>query len=220
MARQSHHTARGLKTRAALLAAAEKLFGVRGFEETSIAELTKAASIALGTFYLYFPDKRALFIELVDSLGARLRHHLTQHIGDDATDRLEVERRGLEAFLTFVDEHRHLYRIVRQADFVDQRCFRRYYASLASSYARGLRRAMTGGEVRSGDAEVMAYALMGVADFVGMRWVLWSKQRPSAKVIRESIDFIEAALVPDGIRRRSPSRDRSPRAARRPRAAR
>ncbi len=187
-------TARGRKTRAALLSAAEQLFGVRGYDGTSIVDLTRAASIALGTFYLYFPDKKALFVELVDTLGVRLREHLSLHM-PTATDRLDMERRGFLAFLEFLAKHRHLYRIVRQADFVDQRCFRRYYDRMAQPYARGLRAAAGRGEIRRGNPEVMAYCLMGIADFIGMRWGLWEK-KPSAAVIAEALAFMQGGLVP------------------------
>jgi AcrR family transcriptional regulator len=192
---KSHQiTERGRKTRASLLVAAEKLFGVRGYDGTSIVDLTKAADIALGTFYIYFPDKKTLFIELVDTLGARLREHLSLRIAG-AKHRIEIERLGFLAFLEFVGKHRHLYRIVRQADFVDQRCFRRYYQQMAEPYARGLRAAASRGEIRRGNPEVMAYCLMGVADFIGMRWALWEK-KPSAAVIAEALAFMEGGLVP------------------------
>jgi AcrR family transcriptional regulator len=189
-----HITDRGRKTRASLFEAAEKLYGVRGYDGTSIVDLTKAAGIALGTFYIYFPDKKTLFIELVDTLGLRLREHLSLRIVG-AKDRLEIERRGFLAFLEFVAKHRHLYRIVRQADFVDQKCFRRYYERMAEPYARGLRAAANRGEIRRGNPEVMAYCLMGVADFIGMRWGLWEK-KPSAAVIAEALAFMEGGLVP------------------------
>jgi AcrR family transcriptional regulator len=188
-------TARGQKTRDTILAAAEKLFGVKGFEATSIADLTQTAGIALGTFYIHFPDKKALFIELVDSLGSRLRHHLAARV-TGARDRVDMERRGLEAFLEFVAEHRSLYRIVRQADFVDQDCFRRYYDKMAEPYARGLKDAARRGEIRKGDAEVMAYCLMGIADFVGMRWVLWEKT-PPREVVASALAFVQAGLAPE-----------------------
>jgi AcrR family transcriptional regulator len=177
-----------------LLAAAEQLFGVRGYDGTSIVDLTQAAKIALGTFYLYFPDKKALFVELVDSLGIRLREHVAMRAGG-ASDRLEAERLSLLAFLEFVAKHRHLYRIVRQADFVDQRCFRRYYDRMAKPYASGLKAAAARGEIRRGNPEVMAYCLMGVADFIGMRFGLW-ETKPSPAVIAEALAFTRGGLVP------------------------
>ena len=64
-------TPRGARTRQELLDAAEQVFGKRGFEKASIQEITRQAGVALGTFYVYFPHKEAIFIELVDELGLR-----------------------------------------------------------------------------------------------------------------------------------------------------
>ena len=146
------------------------------------------------------PDKKTLFVELVDSLGSRLRRHLAEKVAG-ASKRLDKERLGLEAFLDFVTEHRHLYRIVRQADFVDQACFRRYYRTMADGYARGLREAIDGREIRRADPEVLAYCLMGVADFLGMRWVLWEK-KPRRDVVADALAFIEGGLTAPAPRRR------------------
>jgi AcrR family transcriptional regulator len=55
--------------RAELLAAATRLFEERGFEEVTVADITEAAGVAKGTFYLYFDSKEAL----LDAL----RHDLT-----------------------------------------------------------------------------------------------------------------------------------------------
>lgn len=53
--------------RVALLDAAERVIGERGAAATTIADLTNAAGVAKGTFYLYFDSKEALF----DAVQAR-----------------------------------------------------------------------------------------------------------------------------------------------------
>lgn len=50
---------------ALLVSAAERLFASRDFEDISIAEITRAAGLAKGTFYLYFESKEALFLHLL-----------------------------------------------------------------------------------------------------------------------------------------------------------
>ncbi len=171
-ARLAPVTARGQATRLRILRSAEVVFGQKGYDGASIAEICRNAETALGSFYVYFPDKKAAFVELVDSLGARLRADLAAAVAG-ATDRLEVERMGLRAFFAFAGQHRRLYRIIGQAEFVDEAVFRRYHERLAEGYVRGLEVAMQEGQVRPLDAEVLAYTLMGIADFLGMRWVLW-----------------------------------------------
>jgi AcrR family transcriptional regulator len=53
------------------------VFAKRGYHATSISEIIKQATIARGTFYLYFEGKRAVFDELLDdmisALGRRVK---------------------------------------------------------------------------------------------------------------------------------------------------
>ena len=186
-------TARGQRTRQKVLDAAEEVFGTRGYEAASIVDITRAAGIAQGTFYLYFPSKKAVFAELVGELGAKLRRTLAAAVVD-LEDRLTVERAGLHAFLGFVREHRNLYRIIRQAEFVDEALYRDYYSKLADGYRVGLARAMDAGQIRRLDPEAVAFALMGVFDFLGMRWVLWEGKLPPQRVLDDVF-----AMVRDGL---------------------
>lgn len=187
-------TSRGQRTRQQLLDAAEQVFGEKGFEQSSIAEITQRAKVALGTFYVYFENKQAIFVELVDQLGERLRKALASAVKGKGT-RLERERAGFRAFFEFAGKHRNLYRIVRQAEFVDEKVYLAYYEKLASAYARGLSRSMDSGELRRFDPEVLAYALMGVADFIGMRFVLWNKPDELERVVDEVTEFVAHGVL-------------------------
>src|SRR6266542_6742949 len=108
-------TARGQRTRQRLIDAAEQVFGELGYHNAGIVEITQKANVALGTFYLYFPDKRAIFRDLVQTLNERLRTTIRERV-DGIADRLEVEVAGFETFFRFVREHRDLYRVVLQAE--------------------------------------------------------------------------------------------------------
>lgn len=55
--------ARGNRTRAALVAAALELFGRDGVEATSVDEITSAANVAKGTFYVHFQRKTDVLLE-------------------------------------------------------------------------------------------------------------------------------------------------------------
>ncbi|HEY8427747.1 MAG TPA: TetR/AcrR family transcriptional regulator [Sandaracinaceae bacterium] len=60
--------------RTALAEVALKLWAEKGFDQTSVAEITREAGIAKGTFYLYFESKEALLDEVLrrNSLGPNL----------------------------------------------------------------------------------------------------------------------------------------------------
>ena len=51
--------------RTRILAAAARLFRLRGFDEVTVAEVMKDAGLTHGAFYGYFPSKEALIAEAV-----------------------------------------------------------------------------------------------------------------------------------------------------------
>jgi AcrR family transcriptional regulator len=57
-------TARGRKTRDALLDAAQKVFETVGFPDTRVEQIAQEANVAYGTFYRYFESKEEVFREL------------------------------------------------------------------------------------------------------------------------------------------------------------
>jgi AcrR family transcriptional regulator len=187
---------KGERTRARLVAAAEEVFGEGTYDDASIVEITRRAGVSQGTFYLYFPSKLEVFREVVRDLGHRLRSQIAVAVGD-ALSRAEVERRGFRAFFAFVEDHPELYRIIRQAEFVDRQSFQQHYRKLAEGYTRGLATAMASGEVRAMDPEVLAYCLMGIGEILGMRWILWDERR--SKMPPEVIDAM-VGFVLDGLK--------------------
>lgn len=188
-------TKRGQRTRERILDAAEIEIGGRGFAEASISTITAQAKVGQGTFYLYFRTKEDVMRELVLRMGRRLRRHLTLSIAD-APDRLEAERRGIRAFLEFVRANPNLYRVVAEAQFVDPEVYRRYYEDFARSYGSALKSAVRRGEIAKGDAEVRAWALMGLSDMVGMRYALWDSKTKLDQVSEAAFELISKGLEP------------------------
>jgi AcrR family transcriptional regulator len=58
--------------RQVLLRAARDVFATKGYHDAKVDDIVALAKVAKGTFYLYFPDKRSVFSELVDVLFNRL----------------------------------------------------------------------------------------------------------------------------------------------------
>lgn len=186
---------RGRRTRQQLLDAAEAEFGQRGYFATSVADITRRARVAQGTFYVYFPGKQEIFAELVRHLSRTLRHAIQQAVAG-VGDRLAVERKGFETFLRFVASHRNLYRIVLQAESVNPPVYRWYYRRLAEGYVRGLSAAMDAGEIRRTDPEALSYCLMGIGNFIGMRYSLWNRAGLPRRALESMFEFIASGLAP------------------------
>jgi AcrR family transcriptional regulator len=92
-----------------ILAAAEEVFGARGYHGASLDEIATAAGISKALIYEHFASKRELHASLVEShvgeIFARLQANALA--GTDGETRL---RGGIDAFLAFVEDHRDAWR--------------------------------------------------------------------------------------------------------------
>jgi AcrR family transcriptional regulator len=188
-------TARGEATRRKLLTAAEKEFAEKGFHGASVSHITQRADVGQGTFYLYFRSKEEIFLTLVRDIGHQMRAHSAARV-EQAKNRLQAERLGLEAFFEFTSNHPGLYRIVQESQFVDAKVFREYYEKLAEGYAAALTRAAKAGEISPGDADARAWSMMGIGHFLGQRWCLWQKTVPPPEVLDEVMSFVAHGMSP------------------------
>jgi AcrR family transcriptional regulator len=189
---------KGERTRRRLLEAAEQVFADLGYHDASIVKITEAAGVAQGTFYLYFTGKQEIFDVLVEDLNTRIRHVMSE-ASAAGKDRLDAERLGFEAFFTFTAEHPALYRVIRQAEFVSPKMLRLHYDRLAEGYVKGLTAAKDRGEISIGDPVVTAWALMGIGEMIGMRWILWADEdRMPAEVFSELVALVARTLGSTG----------------------
>ncbi|MFB8386848.1 TetR/AcrR family transcriptional regulator [Microbacterium sp. NPDC055910] len=196
-------TKRGEATRRRLLEAAEHVFAELGYHEASIVKVTERAGIGLGTFYLYFDSKQAIFEALVIDLNRRVRHSMSEAMAV-ADSRLDAERAGFRGFFRFTAEHPALYRVVREAEFVSPAVLRLHYSRIVEGYEAGLSAAQEAGDVdRALDPETTAWALMGMGELIGMRFLLWERDadgKPPAELDAGVFDammrFIDNALAP------------------------
>lgn len=191
-------TDRGRKTLRKLLDAAAIEFGEKGFHEASITGITRRAGTALGTFYTYFDSKDEIFRALVQDLSNRVRVTAGQALVGEMSP-FETERRALAAFLGFAREHKEIYRIIDESEFVDPNSYRRHYESTASRILERLHKGAMLGAFRDGLREEHAWAIMGMNVFLGLRYSIWSE----GEAVDEVADLANSILR-DGIAATSP----------------
>jgi AcrR family transcriptional regulator len=194
-AEKTPRTERGRKTLRLLLDAAAAEFGEKGFHESSVVSITQRAGVALGSFYTYFDSKDSLFRALVRDMSAQVRQTVGPVIAAEP-DRLEGERKGLNKFLNFVREHKELYRIIDEAEFVDPPSYRAHYEDTVNGYLASLKEAATKGQVRADVEEVHAWAIVGMNVFLGLRYGVLDEDRDAAEVAT-----IAADLLTNGLKR-------------------
>ncbi|MEE4292846.1 MAG: TetR/AcrR family transcriptional regulator [Xanthomonadales bacterium] len=190
---KSPKTNRGRKTRRKILDAAELEFGEKGFHEASISSITLRAGVALGTFYTYFDSKEVIFQSLVTYMSHRIHEWIEERVAG-APDRLTAERLGIEAYIDFARQHKGIYRIISEAEYLATDAYREHYEGFARGYRRNLRDAAEKGEIREGDYEAWSWAIMGIAVFLGMRFVIMDESKAPAEVADIMTDLIARGI--------------------------
>lgn len=186
-------TARGRRTLRTILDAAAAEFGEKGFHDGSISGITRRAGVALGSFYTYFDSKDDVFRALVRDMSSQVREHVGPAM-KDAEDQIAAEQAALLAFIRFAREHKEIYRIIDEAEFVDPESFRMHYATTAERIRARLEAAAARGEVRSDVSEIHAWAIMGMNVFLGLRYSVWDED-----VDPEAIADTVASMLARGI---------------------
>lgn len=177
----------GLSKIHSLLEAAERLFTQESFFEVSVSDICKEAHTAVGTFYIYFESKTDIYRYLVEQYKREIKSNLAKSIANCQT-RLEMEREGIKCFVRYSVANPSVYNIIWGSLAVDKQMFEDYYVSFANSYARALAQAKN--ELKVDDVISMAYMLMGITNFLGLRAIF-------ENMTQEQIDTaIDGAIMP------------------------
>lgn len=115
-------TARGARTRAALVKAARTLFERQGYLDTSVADIARRARVAHGTFYTYFSSKEAIFGEVTDVLQQQLIDVAVAEpdLAPGAPPSARIERSN-RAYLRGYQQHARMLGVLEQVATFDTR---------------------------------------------------------------------------------------------------
>jgi AcrR family transcriptional regulator len=94
-----------------LLEAATEVFAERGYEGARVEQIADVAEVSPGLLYRHFEGKRELYEELLLLANRQLLEHLAQAAAPNLPTDQRVLR-GLDAFFSFVEGHRNLWRLI------------------------------------------------------------------------------------------------------------
>lgn len=188
---------RGEKTRKTILAAAGSVFGRHGLNQANIADITREAGVAQGTFYIYFKSKAELIEGFVKYINRQMRRTIQCAIAG-ITDRRDAEWMGMLTFFDFILHHREIYRIVPEWELIGRDISMWYYNKLSEGYTVGVQQGIDSGQIRDLPVAFLVRSLMGFTHFIGLKWIIWAArpQRISLSLFKEIREFILFGLHP------------------------
>jgi AcrR family transcriptional regulator len=154
------------RTRLAIAQTARRLFGERGFEEVTVADVARAADVSEATVFNYFPTKEDLFYSGLEAfeeeLLAAVRDRAPGESVLTAFGRFILEPRGLLAASDpeAAERHAAITRTIAASPALlarERRILAQYTESLAGEIG-----AETGAEADAVEPRVAANALIGV----------------------------------------------------------
>lgn len=149
--------------------AAARLFAERGYESTSMADLTSATGLAAGGLYHYFDSKEQLLISICDQLLEPLLVEAREIVAADASP--EEHLRGLiGAWVAHIEAHLNHMLVFQQARHVIERepqwrAVRKRRRDFEAILDAVLERGETEGVFRFDDRALALLALLGMVNY-------------------------------------------------------
>lgn len=204
---------RSRNSRAALLAAAERLFAERGLAGARTEEIAAAAGVNKALLHYYFETKEKLHRAVLENLLEEFLASVREPLADTADPRAALLR-YVDRHFAFLQQHPNYPRLLQREMMsgephlrpLVQRYLQPLYRGLAGLLRAGIRR----GNFRPVDVDNMVVSLIAVTVFyfaaapvvnLILEWDAYDRRRVAARK-RAVVDFIRHGLL------RSPTRKR------------
>lgn len=199
----------GPERKLAILQAAAPVFAARGYRGTSVQDITEAAGISKGTFYLYFRSRQEAFVGLIESFFEEFASTLKEnHLRLEAAfeqeaDVLATWRENALNILRFHRDNPYLSVIVYREALGRDEDFASRFEEL-NKLARKLQRdefAMMAdrGLMRNEDIDLVASINIGAVVDVIMEFILGKKNPDIESLADKLFEYHARALAPPGI---------------------
>jgi AcrR family transcriptional regulator len=176
-----------------------EVFSQKGYHQTKIADITSSLKISTGTFYLYYQNKRDLFMEVIDSVFRNIVGEAALAIkGEtDLIERLKIRGRVFYKNYTKYSEILNQLRaeLASEEQWPAEK-IKKIYHGLTQPVIREIEAAIKEGVIRDIDPDLMAYALTGMIEIMSLRISLDHKY-DLEKIIDFIVNLTSYHLMPD-----------------------
>ncbi|MEC3918318.1 TetR/AcrR family transcriptional regulator [Nocardia sp. CDC160] len=195
--RTAPRTKRGERTRSALIAAAREVFERDGYLDAKIADISKTAGMASGSFYTYFDSKDEIFAALVEQVSEEMLHpHVRERSG--ITDPRALIEAAHRDYLLSYKRNARLMALFEQVAHIDEN-FRRMRVERGKAFAqrnaRMIRELQESGRASAElDPMITAHALSGMVSRMANLVFVQNQRIPFEKLVATLTELWANAL--------------------------
>jgi len=182
------------RRRRQLLDVALNLFAERGYHATAMNDIAETAGVTKPVLYQHFRSKRALYLELLEDFGGRLRDAISKAVAEAGSPREQVQA-GFRAYFTFATKQQPAFQLLfgggarRDEEFADA------VHSVEVSIAETIATLIVVEGLDDDRRLVLAHGIVGLAEGTSRHW-LAHDLRGSAEELADQV----AALAWAGLR--------------------
>jgi AcrR family transcriptional regulator len=159
-----------------LVAVALELFAQRGYRSTTMDDIAEAAGVTKPLLYQHFSSKRALYLELVDSIARDLLTAIGRAVMRAEGPRQQVEL-GFAAYFRLVVSHEAEFRLLYGRDHADDFELGRALRAVEDAIAEAIDPLIDAG-LDDDHRRLLAYGIVGMAEGASRRFMA---QRPDSE---------------------------------------
>ncbi len=179
-----------------------EVFREQGIEKTKISDIVKAAGIAQGTFYLYFPSKLSLMPAIAEVMVVKTMAIVQESVEETATFPLQLEQL-VEAIFQVTHDYHEIQALIYSglASTEHLKEWETVYAPFYNWISERLQEAKEAGIIRSSiHADRTAKMIIGLVESAAEQIYLYdSEQEDQARIQQAEVnDFLRYALGMNG----------------------
>lgn len=167
---------RGRATLEKLCKAAEIVFATKGYAGTRIQDITNEAGVAVGSFYVYFHNKRSIFRYVLDSISHNIRKESAIAI-QGLEKRYDIEKAGAKAYMNYAVKNPELFKILSESLYADPEFYKRYYETFSARYVARMKKAKEKDELKDVNLEIASYFIMGFLSYWSMKRAIFDEAK-------------------------------------------
>jgi AcrR family transcriptional regulator len=170
-ATQPHTRLPAARRRQQLLDVALEVFAERGFHPTSMNDLAEAAGVTKPVLYQHFTSKRELYLELLETVGGRLRDAIVAATAAADGPRQQVEQ-GFAAYFRFVADHQAAFQVLFGGGTRRDEEFAGYVHRVEEAIATAISSLIEVEGLSTTERSLLAYAIVGLAEGASRHWLV------------------------------------------------